>query len=229
VKRIATVLLVVLALAVAVPADAQAQTKAAAAAEKRGLSERLDGMRFRCIGPFRGGRVTAVTGVRGEPFTYYQGATGGGVWRTGDGGATWEPLSDRDFKTGSVGAVAVAESDPNVLYVGMGEAPIRGNVSHGDGVYTSTDRGRSWRNVGLQQTSQIPRVRVHPRDPDLVYVAALGHVWGSNAERGIFRSKDGGKTWEKILYVSDKTGASDLVMDPTNPRVLYAGFWQVHR
>jgi photosystem II stability/assembly factor-like uncharacterized protein len=230
VKRIGTLLVIVTALALyAAPAAARPPQRAAEAPERKGLSERLEGMRFRSIGPYRGGRVTAVAGVRGEPRVYYPGATGGGVWRTADAGATWEPISDRDFKTGSVGAIAVAESDPNVVYVGMGEAPIRGNVSHGDGVYKSTDRGRSWRNVGLGQTSQIPRVRVHPRDPNLVYAAALGHVWGSNAERGIFRSKDGGATWEKVLFVSERTGASDLVMDPTNPRVLYAGFWQVHR
>ena len=171
----------------------------------------FEGLEFRNIGPFRGGRVTAVAGVRGQALVYYQGATGGGVWKTSDGGSNWQPVSDKFFKTGSVGAIGVSESDPNVVYVGMGEAPIRGNVSHGDGVYKSTDAGKTWVNVGL------------------VYVAALGHVWGPNPDRGIFRSKDGGKTWEKVLFVSDRTGASDLCMDPNNPRILYAGFWQVHR
>ncbi len=193
------------------------------------LSKLYEGLEFRSIGPFRGGRVTAVAGVRGQPLVYYQGATGGGVWKTADGGSNWQPISDKDFKTGSVGAIGVAESDPNVIYVGMGEAPIRGNVSHGDGVYKSTDGGKTWTNVGLRTTYQISRVRVHPKNPDLVYVAAQGHVWGPNPERGVFRSKDGGKTWEKVLFVSDKTGASDLCMDPSNPRILYAGFWQVHR
>jgi photosystem II stability/assembly factor-like uncharacterized protein len=193
------------------------------------LSKVYAAMEFRAIGPYRGGRVTAVTGVRGRPLTYYFGATGGGVWKTTDGGSNWRVVSDKDFKTGSVGAVAVAESDPNVIYVGTGESPIRGNVSRGDGVYKSTDGGQTWTNVGLADTQQISRVRVHPKDPNLVYVAAQGHVWGSNAERGIYRSKDGGKTWEKVLYVSDKTGASDLAMDPENPRILYAGFWQVYR
>src|SRR4029079_17665989 len=155
--------------------------------------------------------------------------TGGGVWKTADGGAHWEPVSDKDFQTVSIGAIAVSESDPNVIYVGTGEAPIRGNVSHGDGVYKSTDGGRTWKNVGLKDTRQIARIRVHPDNPDLVYVAAQGHVWGPNAERGIFRSDDGGKTWKKVLYVDEKTGASDLAMDPANPRVLYAGFWQVVR
>lgn len=193
------------------------------------LSDQLAGLRFRGIGPMRGGRVTAVAGVRGQPLTFYMGATGGGVWKTTDAGTTWDPISDKGFKTGSVGAIAVAESDPNVVYVGMGEAPIRGNVSAGDGVYKSTDAGASWTQVGLKDTQQIARVRVHPRNPDLVYVAAQGHVWGPNPERGIFRSADGGKSWKKVLYVDDKTGACDLLMDPTNPRVLYAAFWPVQR
>ncbi len=198
-------------------------------ASDQSLSAVYGGMEFRNIGPFRGGRVDAVTGVRGQPLIYYQGATGGGVWKTADGGSNWQALSDKDFKTGSVGAIAVAESDPNVVYAGMGESAIRGNVSNGDGVYKSTDGGKTWTNMGLQNTYQISRVRVHPKDPNLVYVAAQGHVWGSNPERGIYRSKDGGKTWEKVLFVSDKTGASDLCMDPSNPRILYAGFWQVSR
>ncbi|HTR02903.1 MAG TPA: glycosyl hydrolase [Thermoanaerobaculia bacterium] len=196
---------------------------------EKGLSDRFEGLEFRLIGPFRGGRVTAVAGVRHDPYTFYFGATGGGVWKTTDGGSNWQVVSDKDFRTGSIGAIAVAESDPNVIYVGTGEEPIRGNVSHGDGVYKSTDAGRSWKNVGLRDSRQIARVRVHPSNPDLVYVAAQGHVWGPNAERGIFRSEDGGKTWKKILYVDEKTGASDLAMDPGNPRVLYAAFWQVVR
>jgi photosystem II stability/assembly factor-like uncharacterized protein len=187
------------------------------------------GMSWRLVGPFRGGRVTAVTGVPGEPRLYYMGATGGGVWRSTDAGASWRAISDSTFGTGSVGAIAVAPSDPNVIVVGMGELPIRGNVSHGDGVYRSTDAGRSWRHVGLERTSQIARVRIHPRDPDLVYVAALGRVFGPNPERGVFRSKDGGRTWDRILFVDEDTGASDLAMDPANPRILYAGFWQVRR
>jgi len=186
-------------------------------------------MQWRLIGPFRGGRVTAVAGVPSQPMTFYMGATGGGVWKTEDGGMTWRNISDGYFKTGSIGAIAVADSDPNVIYVGTGEACPRGNVSHGDGVYKSTDGGRTWVNVGLRDTRHIARIRIHPQNPDLVYVAALGHVFGPNAERGIFRSKDGGKTWEKVLYVDEKTGAIDLAMDPTNPRILYAAFWQVLR
>src|SRR5512135_3131641 len=192
-------------------------------ADEPSLSKRLAGLPFRCIGPYRGGRVAAVTGVRGDPFTFYFGGTGGGVFKTTDAGGHWAPVSDEDFKTGSVGAIAVAESDPNVVYAGMGEAPIRGNVSSGDGVWKSTDAGKSWKSVGLERTRQIARVRVHPRNPDLVYVAAQGGVWTSNEERGIYRSEDGGKSWKRVLFVDARTGASDLAMDPRNPRILYAG------
>jgi len=195
-------------------------------AKARTLSDRFEGMSFRCIGPYRGGRVCAVTGVRHRPLTFYMGATGGGVWRTTDGGSNWEVLTDKDFKRGSIGAIAVAESDPNVIYVGSGEEPVRGNVSAGDGVYKSSDGGQTWKNVGLRDAGQIARVRVHPNNPDLVYVAAQGHVFGPNHERGIYRSEDGGRTWKNVLAVNDSTGASDLSMDPSNPRVLYAGFWQ---
>ncbi|MBL8111545.1 MAG: glycosyl hydrolase, partial [Acidobacteria bacterium] len=193
------------------------------------FQERFPGLAFRNIGPFRGGRVTAVTGVPGNPWLYYFGGTGSGVFRTTDAGGTWEPMSEKDFKTGSVGALAVAESDPNVLYAGMGEAPIRGNVSHGDGVWKSTDAGKSWKNVGLADTRQIARVRIHPKNPDVVWVAAQGHVFGPNAERGIFKTTDGGTSWRKVLFVDEKTGASDLALDPSNPRILFAGFWQVRR
>jgi len=186
-------------------------------------------MRWRCIGPYRGGRCTAVTGISSQPYTYYFGACGGGVWKTEDGGMNWKPVSDGFFKTGSVGAVAVSEWDPNIVYVGMGEAPIRGNVSHGDGMYKSTDSGKTWKKIGLSDTSQISRVRIHPKDPDLVYAAALGHVYGPNAERGIFKSNDGGKTWEKVLFRSEKAGAIDLILDPLNPRIIYAALWEVYR
>jgi photosystem II stability/assembly factor-like uncharacterized protein len=205
-------------LTVAAPATAPAVDPALYAA-----------LEWRLIGPFRGGRATAVDGVSSHPLVYYFGATGGGVWKTDDGGLSWRCVSDGFFKTGSVGAIAVAPADLNVVYVGMGEAPIRGNVSHGDGMYKSTDAGRTWAPIGLRDTHQISRVRVHPRDCDLVYVAALGHVYGPNEERGVFRSKDGGKTWERILYRSPRAGAIDLVIDPTNPRVLYAALWEAWR
>src|SRR5262245_27628069 len=182
------------------------------------------------IGPFRGGRSTAVAGVASRPMVYYFGATGGGVWKTTDGGINWEPVSDGSvFGTGSVGAIALSDSDPNTVYVGMGESPIPGNVSHGDGVYKSTDGGKTWKRIGLEDTRQISRICVHPKNPDIVYVAAQGHVWGPNEQRGVFRSKDGGKTWQKVLYRGDKAGASDLTMDPNNPNVLYAGLWEVYR
>jgi photosystem II stability/assembly factor-like uncharacterized protein len=187
-------------------------------------------MKWRNIGPFRGGRSTAATGVVGDPFTYYFGSTGGGVWKTEDAGVTWKNISDKFFKTGSVGAIAVAPSDPNVIYVGMGEACVRGvTTSHGDGVYKSTDAGKTWTHLGLENTRQISRVRVHPKNPDLVYVAAQGHLWGPNSERGIYRSSDGGKNWQLVLHVDEDTGASDLSVDVNNPRVLYAAMWQHHR
>jgi photosystem II stability/assembly factor-like uncharacterized protein len=190
----------------------------------------LKALQWRQIGPFRGGRVTAVSGVASQPMVYYFGATGGGVWKTTDGGINWEPISDGSvFGTGSVGAIGISDSDPNTIYVGMGESPIRGNVSHGDGVYKSTDAGKTWKRVGLEDTRQIARIRVHPKNADLVYVAALGHTWGPSDQRGVFRSKDGGKTWEKILYRGNKAGAIDLIMDPSNPHIIYAGFWEVYR
>lgn len=186
-------------------------------------------MKYRLIGPYRGGRVTAVTGIPDEPHTFYMGATGGGVWKTTDAGETWKNVSDGFFGVGSIGAIAVAPSDPNVVYVGTGSACPRGNVSIGDGLYKSTDAGKTWQHMGLARAGQIARVRIHPRDPDLVYVAVLGNVFGPNPERGVFRSTDGGRTWKKILFISEKTGAVDLSMDPHNPRVLYAGMWRVER
>jgi photosystem II stability/assembly factor-like uncharacterized protein len=216
-----------LASAAAVAAAAPPRPSSAPAAAA--ADPRIAGLVWRNIGPHRGGRSVAVAGVPGQPFVYYFGGTGGGVWKTTDAGITWKPITDGFLATGSVGAIAVAESDPNVVYVGMGESCIRGNVSHGDGVYKTLDGGKSWKNVGLRDTRQIGRVRVHPKDADLVYVAALGHAFGANKERGVFRSKDGGASWQNVLFVDDKTGAVDLALDPTNPRVMYAGFWQTVR
>src|SRR3954452_18205479 len=190
----------------------------------------LKTLKWRSIGPFRGGRVAAVTGVESRPNTFYFGGVGGGVWKTENAGANWQPVTDgQNFGTSSIGAIAVAESDPNVVYVGTGEYDIRGNVSHGDGIYKSMDAGKTWKHIGLENTRQIGRIRVHPKNPDLVYVAALGHVWGPNEDRGLYRSKDGGKTWDKILSHGPKAGAIELVFDPTNPNILYAGFWEVYR
>jgi photosystem II stability/assembly factor-like uncharacterized protein len=186
------------------------------------------GVRYRLVGPFRGGRSAAVTGVPGKPLLFYFGSTGGGVWRTTDGGATWENISD-GFFGGSIGAVAVSESDPHVIYVGGGEKTVRGNVSHGTGMWKSTDAGKTWKHVGLGDTRHIPRVRIHPKNPDIVYAAALGHLYGPNAERGVFRSTDGGRTWSRMLFVNDEVGAIDLVIDPSNPLVLYASTWRVKR
>ena len=189
----------------------------------------LSSLRWRCIGPYRGGRVVAVAGHPTEQMVSYFGACSGGVWKTEDGGTIWENISDGYFKTAAVGAIAVSESDPNVIYVGMGESCIRGNVSHGDGVYKSTDGGQTWRSMGLEDTRHIARVRIHPQDPDIVYVSALGHAFGPNEDRGVFRSKDGGESWKKVLYVSENAGAVDLSLDPRNPRVLYAAIWQARR
>ena len=192
-------------------------------------SNLLNALRWRNIGPPRGGRTVAVAGDPVDPTTFYFGACAGGIWKTSDGGIYWQNISDGFLKTAAVGAIAVSEADPNVIYAGMGEACIRGNVSHGDGVYRSTDTGKTWTHLGLEETRHISRVRVHPRDPDTVYVAALGHAYGHNKERGVFRSTDGGQTWEQVLFRSDHAGAVDLSLDPTNPRVLYASFWDVLR
>src|SRR4029079_16385050 len=167
----------------------------------------LKALQYRSIGPYRRGRSAAVAGVPSQPMVFYYGATGGGVWKTTDGGINWEVVSDGSvFGTGSLGAIALSYSDPNTIYVGMGEPAIRGNTSHGDGVYKSTDAGKTWKRVGLEDSRQISRIRVHPKNPDIVYVASQGHVWGSNQQRGVYRSKDGGKNWERVLYKGDKAG-----------------------
>jgi photosystem II stability/assembly factor-like uncharacterized protein len=189
----------------------------------------LKGLQFRQIGPFRGGRSGSVAGVPSQPSTFYYGSTGGGVWKSTNFGEDWANVSDGFFKTGSVGAIDVSLSDPNIIYVGMGEETVRGNVSHGDGVYKSLDGGKTWKNIGLSDTRQISRVRVHPTNPNIVYVAALGHLWANNTERGVYRTKDGGKTWEKVLYRDDKAGAADITFEPNNPNVLYASLWQIRR
>ncbi len=186
-------------------------------------------MEYRSVGPHRGGRVTAVAGVIQDPYTYYMGSTGGGVWKTTDGGEVWRNVYYGFFAVGSMGALAVAPSDPNVVYAGTGSACIRGNVSTGIGAYRSTDAGRTWTHIGLDNAGQIGRIRVHPDNPDLVYAAVLGHPFGPNPERGVFRSRDGGDTWENVLFISDSTGAVDLSMDANNPRILYAAMWRAER
>ncbi|MDH5610604.1 MAG: glycosyl hydrolase, partial [Cyclobacteriaceae bacterium] len=187
-----------------------------------------NGLEWRNVGPFRGGRSAAVTGVKGKPNLFYFGSTGGGVWRTTDAGNTWENISD-GFFGGSIGAVAVSEWDPNVLYVGGGEVTVRGNVSYGSGMWKSEDAGTTWKSVGLTNSRHIPRIQIHPKNPDLVYAAVLGDLFKSSEERGVYRSKDGGKTWQRILFANADAGAVELVMDPNNPRVLYASTWRIRR
>jgi photosystem II stability/assembly factor-like uncharacterized protein len=186
------------------------------------------GMQYRLIGPYRGGRVEAVAGLPDNPKVYYFGAVAGGVWKTVNGGATWEPLFDKQPQVG-IGAIAIAPSDPNVIYVGTGEVCLRGDISFGDGVYKSTDGGKTWTNVGLKDSQHIGAIVVNPDDPNIVFVAALGHAFGPNEERGVFRSTDGGKTWNKVLYKDDKSGAVDIVYDPNNSHILFATLWQAQR
>jgi photosystem II stability/assembly factor-like uncharacterized protein len=189
----------------------------------------LNSLEWRLVGPHRGGRVVAVAGHPVKREVFYFGACAGGVWKTTSAGALWENISDGYFKTSAVGALTVADADPNVIYAGMGETSIRSNVSHGDGVYRSIDGGHTWQNIGLAETRHIGDILVHPKNPDHVFVAALGHAYGRNEERGVFRTTDGGKHWDKVLYISDKTGVHDIAWDPNNPRILYAAAWETQR
>lgn len=189
----------------------------------------IGSLEYRMIGPYRGGRSTAVTGHPTDPDVFYTGTTGGGVWKTDDAGKTWSNITDGFFDVAPVGAIDVADSDPNVIYVGTGSACIRGNVSTGKGVYRSTDGGDTWAFMGLPDIGQVGDLKVHPRNPDVAYVAALGHAFGPNPDRGVYRTTDGGSTWEKVLFVSDSTGFVDLAMNPSNPRELYASAWRAER
>ena len=215
-----------------IPAAAQRKPAAASSAAPMALDNAaFKALQWRNVGPWRGGRANAAVGIPTEPLTYFAGYTGGGLWRTDDAGINWRNISDGFFRTGSIGAIAVAPSDPNVLYVGTGEEAVRGQSStYGDGVYRSTDQGRTWTNVGLRATKQISAVRIHPADPNVVYVAAQGDRWKASADRGIYRTRDGGATWSLVLKgVNGFSGASDLSMDPSNPRILYATFWDHQR
>ncbi len=189
------------------------------------ISEALE---FRCMGPFRGGRSAAVCGIPGNPMLYYMGSTGGGVWRTKDGGGSWENISDGYFG-GSIGAIAVSQSDPNVIYVGGGEVTVRGNVSSGSGMWKSVDAGKTWTHVGLPESRHITRIAIHPNDHRLIYAAVLGDIYKDSETRGVYKSENGGGTWKKVLFANEKAGAVDLIMDPTNPRILYASTWNMRR
>ena len=191
-------------------------------------SELYSSMEYRLVGPFRGGRSAAVTGVPNEPNLFYMGSTGGGVWKTLNGGRTWENISDGYFG-GSIGAVEVAKSDPNVIYVGGGEKTLRGNVSSGYGIWKTEDAGKTWTSAGLKNSRHVPRIRIHPTDHNTVYAAVLGNIYKPNEERGIYKSTDGGKTWKKKLFVNSQAGAVDLTFDPNNPRILYASTWRAKR
>lgn len=189
----------------------------------------FNALKWRSIGPARGGRSIACAGSTNRPFEYYFGAVGGGLWKTSDGGVTWRPVTDGQIKSSSVGAVAVSESNPDVVYIGMGETELRGNIMQGDGVYKSTDAGKTWQHAGLSDTQAISRIRIHPTNPDIVYVAALGHPYGPNDEHGVFKSTDGSKSWRRVLFKSSRAGAVDLSLDPNNPQVVFAAIWDVYR
>lgn len=196
----------------------------------KGIDSLYHGLKWRNIGPFRGGRSVTSSGVIGQPFTYYMGSTGGGVWKTSDAGISWKNISDGFFKTGTVGAITVAESDPNIVVVGMGEHAARGVMtSMGDGVYKSMDAGKTWKHLGLEKTRHISDVVIHPKNPDIIYVTAQGAQYGPSQERGVYRTQDGGQNWSKVLTVDQNTGASSLSMDMNNPRILYASMWQHRR
>jgi photosystem II stability/assembly factor-like uncharacterized protein len=189
----------------------------------------LSKVNYRLVGPFRGGRSGAVAGSYNNKNTFYFGSTGGGVWKTTDGGSNWKNISDKYFG-GTIGAVAVAPSDENIVYVGEGENTMRGNVSEGlQGMWRSEDGGRTWKNIGLKDGRHIVRILVHPRNPDIVWAAVMGHLFGPNSMRGIYKTIDGGKSWKRVLYVNDQTGASDLVMEEGNHEVMYAGTWRALR
>ncbi|HYN21794.1 MAG TPA: glycosyl hydrolase, partial [Thermoanaerobaculia bacterium] len=224
--------LVILLTLVLPPAMSAAATAAAAAkteAKPEGLADPsgIEALKYRSIGPAWGGRVSRATGVSGDPLTYYAATASGGVWKSTDGGFNWKPIFD-DQPISSIGSIAVAPSDPNVVYVGSGEANIRGNVAAGNGIYKSTDAGKTWTHVWKQE-GQIGTLVVHPRDPDVAFAAVLGHAFGPNPERGVYRTRNGGKTWEQVLKKDPDTGASDVALDPSNPSRVFAAFWQARR
>src|SRR5262245_58351234 len=213
--------------AVATAAVCMASIQAQDAPKKPETPKEFKALKYRNIGPAAGGRVSRVAGVPGNPMLYYAATASGGVWTSGDGGTTWKPIFD-DQPISSIGSIAVAASDPNVIYVGSGEANIRGNVAAGNGIYKSIDGGKTWTHVWNQE-GQIGTMVVHPKNPDIAFAAVLGHAFGPNPERGVYRTRDGGKTWQQVLKKDSDTGASDVAMDAANPNILFAGFWQTRR
>ncbi len=186
------------------------------------------GLAWRMVGPYRGGRVNAVSGVPGQPNTFYFGSVGGGLWKSTNSGRTWWPVFDSQ-SVASIGAIGVSPSNPEIVYVGTGECDMRDSIAFGDGMYKSSDGGRTWRHIGLEATRQIGRVLVNPRNPDIVFVAALGHAYGPNSDRGVYRSRDGGASWQKVLYKNDSVGAIDLAFDPSDVQTIYAALWATRR
>jgi photosystem II stability/assembly factor-like uncharacterized protein len=227
-RRLAVRAVLVCALAAPFVASAIARV-AQLSAQQAGVDPAVyGGLRWRMVGPFRGGRVNGVSGVPGQPSTFYFGSVGGGVWKTTNAGRTWLPIFDSQ-PIASIGAIGVSPSNPDVVYVGTGEADMRSQISYGNGMYKSTDAGRTWRHIGLDDTRQIGKVIVDPRNPEVVFVAALGHVYGANPDRGVFRSRDGGATWQKVLFKSNDVGAIDLTFDPADPQIVYATLWNTRR
>ena len=209
-------------------AEAAANTAAEGPATRAAIADLFAGLRWRMIGPFRGGRVAAATGVPGRPNEFYMGAVTGGVWKTIDAGRVWEPVSD-SMPTSSIGAIMVAPSAPDTVYVGSGESSLRDSVGFGNGMYKSVDAGKTWTHIGLDGTQHIGKIAIDPHNPNVVFVAAIGHLYASNPERGVFRTRDGGKTWKKVLGPNNDVGAVEVIIDPTNPKVVYAGLWNARR
>src|SRR5215467_11132838 len=226
-RRLILLSCVLIAICTGVPAHAQTAPRPATMTNVD--PSFFNGLRYRLVGPSRGGRVTTVTGVPSQPKTFYMGVASGGLFRTTDGGTTWAPLTDGKVPLGSTGSVAVADSDPNIIYLGTGSDDVRSNVSTGRGIYKSTDGGQTWKFIGLYNAGQIGAVRIHPTNPNIVWVSAQGDAFKANSERGVFKTTDGGATWKKVLFVSDRVGAMDVELKPGNPDVVYAWMSRLER